>query len=191
MAKAHPASKVQAMKNHEYMTRFSHQQSDPFVCSSERKQDNVIINLALNRRAKCIMDLVPTDLGPTDGVNKLKYLADMASFAGPWEKSNRSKTAQAITSTRGQMFRRDIWTRLGAGCVSGLFLIGPMWLLTLKAQEVFLQLGVTSGCVVVFGLLMAWVLPTIETVFAATLAYAAVLMVFVGVVMQGIQSRGV
>lgn len=60
-----------------------------------------------------------------------------------------------------------------------------MWLLVLK-QELYIQLGVTTGCVSAFGLLMAWYLATLEAVFASTLAYSAVLMVFVGVMMGNV-----
>ena len=55
-----------------------------------------------------------------------------------------------------------------------------MWGLVLN-REVYFHLGLTTGCVLAFGFLMAWYLNTLEAVFAATLAYAAVLIVVVGV----------
>lgn len=167
------------------MTRFSHQRSDPFICSSERAHDNYLLNHAMITKGK-----VASHLLPAYHLRSLHQLSQIASFAGPWEGSS-GQTARPITSTRGEAFRRAIWTRLSAACVAGMFLLGPMWVLTLKSQDVFLQLGVTSGCVAGFGLLMAWMLPTLEAVFAATLAYAAVLMVFVGVVTQSLQSQGI
>ncbi|KAF2178706.1 hypothetical protein K469DRAFT_326820 [Zopfia rhizophila CBS 207.26] len=63
------------------------------------------------------------------------------------------------------------------------FLIGPMWLLVLKC-ELFFLLGATTVCVTGFGFLMACYVDGLKYVFVRTLAYAAVLMVFVGVIMQ-------
>lgn len=58
-----------------------------------------------------------------------------------------------------------------------------MWLLVLK-RGVYFQLGFTTGCVSVFALMVAWIATTADVVFSASLAYAAVLMVFIGVMMQ-------
>lgn len=167
------------------MARFAYQQSDPFICSSDRAHDDYLLTVAMHARNNTASDLLSAYRK-----QDLKELAEIAISAGPWEGagSSSSETARAITSTRGEVLRRDAGARLTAAFIAGLFLLGPMWALTLKSQEVFLQLGVTSGCVSAFGLLMAWILPTSEAVFAATLAYAAVLMVFVGVVMQSLQS---
>lgn len=70
--------------------------------------------------------------------------------------------------------------------IGGAFLIGPMWGLVLK-REVYFYLGLTTGCVSAFGFLMAWYLDTVEAVFTVTLAYSAVLMVFVGVSTQALE----
>lgn len=67
--------------------------------------------------------------------------------------------------------------------MGGAFLVAPMWLLALK-QDLYLQLGITTGCVSIFGLLVAWYLSSLEAVFTACIAYAAVLMVFVGAMIQ-------
>ncbi|KAL6695938.1 hypothetical protein J3F84DRAFT_348202 [Trichoderma pleuroticola] len=53
-----------------------------------------------------------------------------------------------------------------------------------STREIYLSLGVTMGCVAAFGLLMVLSMGSLDAVFAATFAYAAVLMVFVGVMMQ-------
>lgn len=57
-------------------------------------------------------------------------------------------------------------------------------------QEIYISLGLTMGCVAAFGLLMVSKMESLEAVFAATFAYAAVLMVFVGVIMQKVGSGG-
>lgn len=91
----------------------------------------------------------------------------------------------AIANTRGQTLKKALWSRLVGALLGGVFLIGPMWLLVL-VREIWVHLGVTTGCVFAFGLLASWSLSTLGEVFAATLAYAAVLMVFVGVMLQAI-----
>lgn len=55
-----------------------------------------------------------------------------------------------------------------------------MWFLVLH-QELYVNLGVATGFVSAFGFLMVFFVNSLEGVFASTLAYAAVLMVFVGV----------
>lgn len=63
--------------------------------------------------------------------------------------------------------------------VGAAFLVRPIWLLALK-QEIYLQPGVTTSCIIAFGLIMVVSLDALDAVFAETLAYAAVLMAFVG-----------
>ena len=63
--------------------------------------------------------------------------------------------------------------------VGGLFLIGPM-LIMVTVNTLVASLVVTSACVVLFGLVMAWRLEKPFDVLSATAAYAAVLVVFVG-----------
>lgn len=91
--------------------------------------------------------------------------------------------SNSIASPRPQTMKRAFWSRLLGAGIGGAFLIAPMWLLALR-RELDLHLGVTTVCVSGFGFLMAWVLDRLEAVFAATLAYAAVLMVCVGVMIQ-------
>lgn len=167
------------------MAKFSGQRDDPFICSSEREHDGYLISAAMLKRYKTAKDLLSAH-----NLTDLCGLADIATSSGRWEdqKNARRQTARAITNTRGQALRRAIWVRFSAASMAGMFLLVPMWVLTLRAENVYLQLGVASGCVTAFGLLMAWMLPTVDAVFASTLAYAAVLMVFVGVVMQELQT---
>lgn len=49
-----------------------------------------------------------------------------------------------------------------------------------------MQLGATTGCIFTFGFVMVVSVDTLEAVCAATLEYAAVLIVFVSVVMQSL-----
>lgn len=159
---------VQAIRDHEYMGRFSGQRHDPFKVSSERAQDRWLLDqLITDRKGKL--------------VRHFEYLKKTSVAAGPWESGRGSM--RPIGGTRGEAFRRAFASRVAGGIVGAAFLIGPMWLLVLR-QDIYLQLGVTTGCILAFSLVMVVALKTLEAVFAATLAYAAVLMVFVGVVMQ-------
>jgi hypothetical protein len=164
------------------MAKFSCQRNDPFIASSERSHDNHLLQRAMNRRGK-----TASDLGDHSDPDNLVHLKKLATPTGPWEDSSANQSARPIASTRGEALQRALWSRIGGACVGGIFLIGPMWLLVLK-QELYLQLGATTVCVSAFGLLMAWYLDTLGAVFAATLGYAAVLMVFVGVVMESVSS---
>lgn len=157
------------------MGRFSGQRHDPFRVSSERFQERELLEKLL-------------------GTEKLKvvgnfcWLKDTASATGPWEEPWKDKgEMRPIGGTRGEAFRRALWSRVAGALVGAAFLIGPMWPLVLK-QDIYLQLGVTTGCIVAFGSVMVFALGTLDAVFAATLAYAAVLMVFVGVVMQSLSA---
>jgi len=173
---------VQAIQDHEYMAKFSRQRDDPFIASSERSHDNNLLQRAMNYRGK-----TASDLGDPSDPENLVHLKMSATPTGPWEVPSAGRGALPIANTRTEVVRRALWSRIGGACIGGAFLIGPMWLLVLK-QELYLQLGATTGCVSAFGLLMAWYQGTLEAVFAATLEYAAVLMVFVGVVMGNVSS---
>lgn len=162
---------MQAVQDHEYMTKYSSQRYDPFIASSERLHDKYFLNKELNR------------IGATP--SELEELKPFAPAAGPWEIETNGRGAQPLLSTRMAAVKKALWSRVGGALVGGAFLIGPMWGLVLK-REVYFHLGLTTGCVFVFGLLIAWYLKNLEAVFTATLAYAAVLMVFVGVSMQSL-----
>lgn len=151
------------------MGRFSTQPSDPFRISSERAQERWVLDEMMKLKLK--------------RVRHFRWCKPMAKPTGPWEDGRGAM--QPVGGTRGEAFRRAVWSRAVSALVGAAFLIGPMWILVLK-QDIYLQLGLTTGCIAIFGLVMVVALSTIEAVFTATLAYAAVLMVFVGVVMQSL-----
>ncbi|KAL2814810.1 hypothetical protein BJX63DRAFT_431199 [Aspergillus granulosus] len=159
---------VQAVQDQEYMAKHSGKRNDPFIASSERLHDNHLLEREMGRQGK-----IPSDL---------EELKGSARPTGPWEKGNKG-AAQPVYATRGETLKRGLLSRLAGALVGGAFLVGPMWLLALE-RDLYFQLGFTTGCVSLFGFLMAWSLDTLEAVFAASIAYAAVLMVFIGVIMQ-------
>ncbi|KAE8381188.1 hypothetical protein BDV26DRAFT_289679 [Aspergillus bertholletiae] len=158
---------VQAVQDHEFMARYSGQRNDPFVASSERLHDNYLLMREMTWYGKTASDM--------------EAFKARAIPTGPWETGEGG--AQPIGATRTETLKRGLWSRIAGALVGGAFLVGPMWLLALK-QELYLQLNVTTGCVSVFGILMAWYLSSLEAVFATSVVYAAVVMVFIGVMIQ-------
>ena len=121
------------------------------------------------------------------GMRSLYHEAkDDALPTGRWEYPVND-LANPIGGTRNDNIksqsRHAFWWKLGAAIVGTGFLISPMWLLALK-QHLYLQLEATTGFVFGFGLVLAYFMDKIDQVFAGTLAYAAVLMVFVGLSIQ-------
>lgn len=151
------------------MGRFSGQRDDPFRVSAERFQERVLVKeLMLHKKA----------------MRHFNWRKDAAMTKGPWEDGEG--LTRPIGGTRGEGFRHAFRFRAAGALVGAAFLLGPMWALAIE-QNIYVQPGVTTGCIFAFGLVMVVAVGTIEAVFAATLAYSAVLMVFVGVVMQSLQ----
>jgi len=177
------------------MAKFANQSSDPFIASQEREHDGYLLLEALTREG-----ITPSSLGEQQKLSAIP--------TGPWEQQQRhgrglirrntnistigeSGVAQPLLGTRSETFKRAALARVTAALVGAVFLVGPMWALVLKQDSVYFQLGFTTACVLVFGLIMAWYLETVDKVFSVTLAYAAVLMVFIGVMMERAVAGGV
>jgi len=140
-----------------------------FMVSYERHFDRVVIQDTMQDHFASMKNLYENE-------------KDCAQPSGPWEYP-RNGLADPIDGTRPEALRA-FWRKTRAAFVGAGFLIGPMWLLALK-QQLYLQLGATTGFVLGFGLVMAFSVDKVDQVFASTLAYAAVLMVFVGLSLQG------
>jgi hypothetical protein len=156
---------------------------DYFVVSPERYHDRNVIQMIT--RVNTYADAIR--------VLKSKLRKRPMPSTGPWEevKDGTNRYAEPIGGTRHDsirtVLRRAFWWKLFAATFGAGFLIGPMWALALK-EGLYFQLGLTSGFVFSFGILLAYFVERIDQVFAGTLAYAAVLMVFVGLSVQW--SRG-
>jgi hypothetical protein len=147
---------------------------DYFIVSSERCHDRRVLQSA------------------TFGYNDVKkelYEKRSALPTGPWEYLDSHNCAEPIGGTRHEgiktISRKVFWWKLSAAFIGAGFLVGPMWLLALE-QGLYLQLEVTTGFVLSFGITLAYFMDKVDQVFAGTLAYAAVLMVFVGLSVQGV-----
>ncbi|KAL7956238.1 hypothetical protein V8C34DRAFT_326385 [Trichoderma compactum] len=162
---------VQAVQDHDYMGRFYNSTDDPFIASSERVHDDIYLKSAITLHGKEAADIAPME---------------PAIPTGPWGKQTWTERKIHRKHERRDQ-KKTFLSRIGGAIVAGAFLIFPMWLMVLK-QELYLSLGVTTGCVAAFGLLMALSMGSLDAVFAATFAYAAVLTVFVGVMMQNTSS---
>ncbi|KAK6852340.1 hypothetical protein PG995_010891 [Apiospora arundinis] len=150
---------IEAIKDYDYMIERSKSARDPFLVTGERKVDDRVIRRMLGT-------LLDT-----------KELS-VVSVPGPWEEDN-----QPIGGTRAanvaQSALAGLKNRLATAALGGAFLVGPMWLMV-KRADLNTSLVSTTLFVVVFGLLMAAYLDKSKDVMSATAAYAAVLVVFVG-----------
>lgn len=96
----------------------------------------------------------------------------------PWEPDDGS---ESIPGTRTNVANQSFWNRVKMATVGGVFLIGPMWLMVLAHDWRYTGLITTTVFVTVFGLSMSAALDKPMDVLSSTAAYAAVLVVFVGV----------
>jgi hypothetical protein len=154
---------VQALQDYDYMGR--HDNSvDPFIVTGERYVERCMLHEAMKKEPNA-----------KDGLRKVGTL-------GFWEDSTSKPTP--IGDTRAANRRQMFYSRVGVAAVAGAFLIGPMWLMVLH-NTVYTGLVTTTVCVAVFGLIMAIRLNTSMEVLSSTAAYAAVLVVFVGLTTEG------
>jgi hypothetical protein len=154
---------VQALQDYDYMGKHFAQDQDPFIVTGERLIERQMLEAAMKEKeheadplegAESTMEWEPCDVHPKP-VDGVRY----SNFRESW--------------IRG--FQR----RLSAAAVGGTFLIGPMWLMVLR-HTLYTSLVATTVCVSIFGFTMALLLEGLIDVLSSTAAYAAVLVVFVG-----------
>lgn len=191
------------------MAKFALEANDPFIATSQRHNDHIFFEAALFNEGLDLEDLLPPHLsrisgsqpstaaqdGETEGERRqrewIERLLKASIPSGPWETDEKDsrKLASGLINTRTTSAKLAFWERVGAAVIGGAFLIGPMWVLALK-RDLFVHLGVATACVIAFGFSLSFYLKTVDGVFAATLAYAAVIMVFVGIVIEETGSKG-
>jgi hypothetical protein len=157
---------VQALKDYEYMEKRSLASDDPFYLGGEKWLDRNLLRQIIGNKAG--------RLEQDDRSNEFDAI-------GYWQKDG--KDSQLISNTRRDNYRRNwlrgFYQRLGMATVAGIFLIVPMWLMVLH-KTLWTALVSTTVFVAVFGVLAAWFLTSLLEVMSSTAAYAAVLVVFVG-----------
>ena len=98
---------------------------------------------------------------------------------GSWKEGK----AIPIGGTRNENHKESEWKnfrkRLQMAVLGGVFLLAPMWLMVLHRTK-YTALVSTTVFVAFFGLIMAKFLEKEMDVLSVTAAYAAVLVVFVG-----------
>lgn len=108
------------------------------------------------------------------------YLKHFVSVDGPWETADRTVPIGGTRSeNRAKSRAMQIQTNGAMAVLGGAFLVCPMWLMVLR-ESLYLCLITTTVCVVLFGAVMTVMLGEPKDVFSSTAAYAAVLVVFVG-----------
>ncbi|KFY37261.1 hypothetical protein V494_04842 [Pseudogymnoascus sp. VKM F-4513 (FW-928)] len=159
---------VQALQDYDYMGQRRQPRADPFLVTGERYVDRCILEAA--------MSLEP------NAKESLKLVGPL----GFWE--TKDTQPEPVGGTRTDNYRRGwvkgFYTRVAAAAMGGIFLIAPMWLMVLQ-NTMYTGLVATTLFVGVFGFLMAYFLDDLKDVMSTTAAYAAVLVVFVGLTTSG------
>ncbi|KAF5711043.1 hypothetical protein FMUND_9193 [Fusarium mundagurra] len=158
---------IQALQNYEYMEKRSLQPEDPFYMSGEKYQDRKLLEAILGGK-----------------VNSFQGQPVFPAI-GHWQKG--PDESRSVRDTRQDNYKRN-WTvglhqRLAVAAVGGIFLMAPMWLMVLH-NTLYTALVSTTVFVTVFGLMAAIYLTSLMDVMSSTAAYAAVLVVFVGLITE-------
>ncbi|KAI0532475.1 hypothetical protein GGR58DRAFT_507399 [Xylaria digitata] len=150
---------IKAVQDYDYMTSRCKLPRDPFYVTGERYIDSYVLHSLLGEATKDVT-------------------GEPAPVSAPWEY-----TKEPIGGTRNDMTAKsesfEFRRRIAVAAVAGFFLIGPMWLMVLH-NTLYTCLVSTTVSVTVFGLILACSLDSPKEVMSGTAAYAAVLVVFVG-----------
>ncbi|KAK2613627.1 hypothetical protein N8I77_000527 [Diaporthe amygdali] len=156
---------VQAMKDYDYMTESSKLPQDFFLATSERKVDRYVIDTVIKQMVGGAEALHTREMKECTRVEQVKD--DSAPIGGIRGEKTRLKKAQ------------DFRDRVLLAMIGASLLLGPMWLMVLHVT-LYTGLVTTTVCVAIVGLVVSWRLEKPSDVLSATLAYTAVLVVFVG-----------
>jgi hypothetical protein len=155
---------VQALQDYDYMRTRSKEPTDPFLVTGERWIDHRILQRAMGN----FHDYFVAENFEID------------NSIGPWMEN---EDGVPIGGTRNEKIKETEWKnfikRLQMAVLGGVFLLVPMWLMVLH-QTRYTALISTTVFVAIFGLVMARYLEKEMEVLSVTAAYAAVLVVFVG-----------
>ncbi|KAK4044205.1 hypothetical protein C8A01DRAFT_43113 [Parachaetomium inaequale] len=156
-------SYTKALQDYDYMFTHSQRLRDDFLVTGERFIDDYVLHTMLDAEA---------------GKDAKLASSPPITVAGPWEDKHfpigGTRSENRAKSELAQLRDRTVMALLG-----GLFLVGPMWLMMLH-KTLYTCLVATTVCVTIFGLVMARLLDKPMEVLSGTAAYAAVLVVFVG-----------
>jgi len=154
---------VQGIRDLEFMTTYSQKSEldNPFIVTAKKSVDFDVLSQALKG--------VPNIGDPN-------WLAELST------KKSDKKVESIGGSAKDQIRRsqvKEFLYRLGLAVLGGAFLVGPMWWMVLH-RTLYTTLISTTALVATFGIIMAYFLEDGNAVLSSTAAYAAVLVVFVG-----------
>lgn len=158
------------MRDYDFMNACSSRKSDPFLATGERWIDNTVLDLAMaSTKDDAFCNLTFTEVISVE----------------PWRAEDDGSPIGGTRSanTRAASFA-GFQRRLLIAAFGGIFLLAPMWLMVLH-NTMYTSLVSTTVCVVVFGIIMSCWLEKEIDVMSSTAAYAAVLVVFVGLNTSG------
>ena len=163
----------------------SSRQRDPFLVSSTRTIDRKILKAVMrgflpNDQGQGRVggeEARDTDAGKTT-IERIVAKLSEAEHRSGWESENEYIP---MVGTRSHNRHTSLFTRLVAAAIGIAFLVGPMWLMMINTGF-YTALIATTVFISAFGTMMACVLDRRQDVLAGTLAYAAVMVVFVGLV---------
>lgn len=145
------------------MTECTSLPQDYFLATGERRVDRDVIKEVIDKRVGGSHRLRATK--KTTPVERMS--AQNIPIGGTRNVKTRLKKLQ------------NLRIRIILAAVGAFLMLGPMWLMVLH-QTVYTGLITTTMCVSAFGLVASWMLAEPKDVLSATAAYAAVLVVFVG-----------
>jgi hypothetical protein len=151
------------LHDYDYMSTRSEEPSDPFLVTGERYIDHRVLHHAMGNKRDFF-------------VSEEAYR--LVDAIGPWRDDSTP-----IGGLRNENLKRSEWVRfrkrLEMAVMGAVFLLAPMWIMVLHRTR-YTALASTTAFVAVFGLVMARFLEREMDVLSSTAAYAAVLVVFVG-----------
>ncbi|ROW10731.1 hypothetical protein VPNG_05128 [Cytospora leucostoma] len=157
------AAYIQALRDYDYMREYSKRPRDNFLATGERHIDRYVTRKVIKK--------VLGGYDELEGVSK-------TTPVGPWETDSRP-IGETRRSTTKALLLKESHDRLLLAIAGAVLLLGPMWLMVLH-ETLYTGLITTTVCVAVFGLVVVNRLEKPMDVLSATAAYAAVLVVFVG-----------
>ncbi|KAK1751312.1 hypothetical protein QBC47DRAFT_307927 [Echria macrotheca] len=168
---------TKALQDYDYMIKCTSAQRDWFLISGERMVDAYVMYRV---GVQPVEDKDEGEREHSVGQEKVKKKKKRGTIPvlGPWEEENTP-----IGGTRNENVKKS-WVlgfrqRVVMAALGGAFLIAPMWLMVLH-NTLYTALVSTTVFVFVFGLMMSALLEKPMDVLSGTAAYAAVLVVFVG-----------
>ncbi|KAK4099030.1 hypothetical protein N658DRAFT_498843 [Parathielavia hyrcaniae] len=158
---------VQGLQDYDYMDKCNQESSsDPFRMTGENKLDRLILDTSLGDARSRRFDSM--------------HVRDVRQWDGHM---------RAIIPSRTDNQYKRLLSRLVVSAIGAGFLIGPMWLMMIQ-RGLHVALVSTTVFVAVFGALAAFFLDSHAHVLSSTAAYAAVLVVFVGLTSEESTTEG-